>query len=159
MSVVSSDLDRLIDRDQNAIACPYPIFAQLRDTSPVHYSEKLGAWVCTRFDDIRTVLHDTEHFSSLMPTGPTNLGEAMADAMVELQADPNMAKTFEKVMSQRGQATVLLNADPPEHRRQRLAVNSAFRPSRMRAMEPMIDEVAERLLEHAADGGSMEVVA
>ena len=52
------DLDDLIERDQQAIACPYPIFAQLRDESPVHWSETLGAWVCTRYDDILAVEPD-----------------------------------------------------------------------------------------------------
>jgi len=39
-----------------------------------------------------------------------------------------------------------LNADPPDHRRQRKLVNPAFRPDRIRAMEPAITEVATRLL-------------
>ncbi len=152
-------LDSLIDRDQRAIACPYPIFSQLRQDAPVSYNDKLGAWVCTRYDDVLGVLHDTDRFSSLMPTGPSTLATAMADAMAELQQDPEMAEVFAKVMSQRGQAAVLLNADPPEHRRQRKLVNGAFRPSRMRAMEPMIQEVADRLLDEACQGNAMEVVA
>ena len=141
MSATEPGLDELLDRDQDAIACPYPIFAELRAESPVHYSDKLGAWVCTRYDDIKTVLHDTDRFSSAMPTGPSNLGEIMADAMAELSRDPSMAEVFKKVMSNRGEAAVLLNADPPDHRRQRLSVNKAFRPARLRGMEPMIEEV------------------
>ena len=153
------DLDDLIERDQQAIACPYPIFAQLRDESPVHWSETLGAWVCTRYDDILAVLHDTDRFSSLMPTGPSKLPELMAGAMAELQQDPSMATTFEKVMSQRGAAAVLLNADPPEHRRQRKAVNPAFKPSKIRALEPMITEVTDRLLDEVVGRGEMDAVA
>ena len=156
---VTPGLDELIDRDQRAIACPYPIFAELREACPVKFSDKLGAWVFTRYDDIRAVLHDTDRFSSQMPTGPTNFGDSMASAMAELEKDPAMADIFEKIMSQRGQATVLLNADPPEHRRQRLAVNRAFRPARLRGMEPMIEEVAERLLDAIGDQRSMDVVA
>mgnify|MGYP001817326446 CR=1 FL=1 len=152
-------LDELIDRDQRAIGCPYPIFSRLRDESPVYYSDKLGAWVCTRYDDVLAVLHDTETFSSHMPTGPSGLATIMADAMAELQHEPAMAAVFEKALSQRGQAAVLLNADPPEHRRQRKLVNGAFRPSRLRAMEPTIVEVTERLLDDVTATGSMEVVA
>ena len=62
-----------------------------------------------------------------------------------------MASTFEKVMSQRGAAAVLLNADPPEHRRQRKAVNPAFKPSKIRALEPMITEVTDRLLDEVGE--------
>ena len=152
-------LDDLIERDQRAIACPYPIFAELRAESPVHWSETLGAWVCTRYDDILEVLHDTDRFSSLMPTGPSKLPELMAGAMAELQQDPSMATVFEKVMSNRGQAAVLLNADPPEHRRQRKAVNPAFRPSKIRSLEPMITEVTDRLLDEVVGRGEMDAVA
>ncbi|MDG2114548.1 MAG: cytochrome P450, partial [Actinomycetota bacterium] len=86
-------------------------------------------------------------------------GEIMAGAMAELQQDPSMVEVLQKMKSQRGQAAVLLNADPPDHRRQRLAVNTAFRPARLRGMEPMIAEVTERLLDAAVPKGSMEVVA
>lgn len=160
MTDLAGDLsiDDLVDRDQRAIACPYPIFSQLRDEAPVHYSDRLGAWVCTRYDDILAVLHDTDRFSSNMPTGPSSLGELMGAAMQELSQDPAMATYFEAVMSRRGQAIVLLNADPPDHRRQRKLVNGAFRPSRMRGMEPMITEVAERLAEGLCDRTEAEFV-
>ncbi|MGI9624634.1 MAG: cytochrome P450 [Acidimicrobiales bacterium] len=158
MTELEADLDRLIDRDQDAIGCPYPLFSELRDKSPVHYSEKLGAWVCTRYDDILEVLHDTDQFSSSMPTGPSKLPAILAAGMEQLKNDPSMAETFSKVMKQRGAAAVLLNADPPEHRRQRKAVNGAFRPSRMRAMEPTIEKVTDELLDAAVADGQMEVV-
>lgn len=159
MTDLDVGLDDLIDRDQRAIACPYPIFSELRSTDPVHRSEHLGAWVCTRYEDILAVLHDTERFSSLMPTGPGNFAEIMGSAMAELEKDPGMAETFEKVVSQRGQAAVLLNADPPEHRRQRKAVNGAFRPSQLRRMEPTITEVTDQLLDAVIDTGEMDAVA
>lgn len=159
MTDLDVGLDDLIDRDQRAIACPYPIFSELRSSDPVHRSEHLGAWVCTRYEDILAVLHDTERFSSLMPTGPGNFSEVMGGAMAELQKDPLMAETFDKVMSQRGQAAVLLNADPPEHRRQRKAVNGAFRPSQLRRMEPAIVEVTDLLLDAVVDAGEMDAVS
>jgi cytochrome P450 len=159
MTDLDVGLDDLIDRDQRAIACPYPIFSELRDKDPVHYSDRLGAFVCTRYEDILAVLHDTDRFSSLMPTGPSKLPEVLANAMAELQKDPSMAETFEKVVSRRGQAAVLLNADPPEHRRQRKAVNGAFRPSQLRAMEPAILEVTDRLIDAVIDKRRMDAVA
>ena len=45
-------LTALIDREQDAIGCPYPIFSALRDESPIHFSDKLGTWVCTKYEDI-----------------------------------------------------------------------------------------------------------
>ena len=117
-----------------------------------------GAWVCTGYDDIKAVLHDTEQFSSLMPTGPSRLPDILADAMAKLSSDPSMAEIFAKTMDNRGQAAVLLNADPPDHRRQRLAVNTAFRPARLRGMEPLIESVASRMLDEVIAADRFEVV-
>ena len=127
--------------------CPYPIFDQLRAERPIAFNEALGAWVITRYDDVWTVLHDTEHFSSRMPTGPQQLGSVLAESMATLAADPTMADTFQAIMGRGGPAAVLLNADPPDHRRQRVLVNGAFRPFQLRALEPKIHEVAAALLD------------
>ncbi len=159
MTDLDSRLDALVRRDQEMIACPYPLFAELREEDPVHYSESLGAWVATRYDDALAVLHDTDRFSALMPTGPAKVDEILGPAMAELSQDPEMAVHFAGMVERRGAATVLLNADPPDHRRQRKLVNGAFRPSRIRAMEPTIEEVAHRLIDNFVDRGSVEFVA
>ena len=33
------------------LANPYPLFAQMRDEEPCHWSPRLKAWVLTRYDD------------------------------------------------------------------------------------------------------------
>ena len=152
-------LTALIDREQDAIGCPYPIFSALRDESPIHFSDKLGTWVCTKYEDIMEILHDTDRFSSLMPTGPRDGRSGFATAMEELAADPSMAEYFQTFLANAANAAVLLNADPPEHRRQRKAVNRAFRPTRLRGMEPMIEEVTAKLLDEIIDKGESEFVA
>ncbi|MEL6891562.1 MAG: cytochrome P450 [Actinomycetota bacterium] len=155
-------LDDLIHRDQHAIRCPYPIFERLRQGPPV-FSDELGAWVVTRYDDVTTILHDTERFSSAMPTGPHAVGSVLATAMEELAKEPEMAEVFESVMGRRNRAAVLLNADPPDHRRQRVSVNAAFRPGNIQALEPRMHEVAARLLDDclapAGERGSVEFVS
>ncbi len=152
-------LTALIDREQDAIGCPYPIFSALRDESPIHFSDKLGTWVCTKYEDIMEILHDTDRFSSLMPTGPRDGRSGFATAMEELAADPSMAEYFQTFLANAANAAVLLNADPPEHRRQRKAVNRAFRPTRLRGMEPMIEKVTSELIDEIIDKGESEFVA
>ena len=122
-------VDALIHREQAAIACPYPLFAELRQQAPI-FSDSLGAWLITRYDDVRSVLRDTERFSSLSPTGPQSGGEVLMARMAELMADPEVQEVLGSSTISRGRAAVLLNADPPEHRRQRRLVNPAFRPDR-----------------------------
>jgi len=45
-------------RRPEIIADPFPIFARLRERDPVHWSERLGGWVLTRYRDVRMVLGD-----------------------------------------------------------------------------------------------------
>lgn len=140
-------VDALIARDQSAIACPYPIFSELREHEGMLFSESLGAWLVTRYDDVRAILRDTERFSSRSPTGPQPGGESLMKGIMELAADPTMAEVLGSVSMTRGRAAVLLNADPPDHRRQRKLVNPAFRPDRLRRFDPLIRETASTLVE------------
>ncbi len=159
----TSRVDDLIHREQSAIACPYPIFADLRSGGGVAWVESLGAWMITRYDDVRAILRDTERFSSLFPTGPAAGGEALMKGIMELMQEPEMQAVLGSTTMQRGRAAVLLNADPPEHRRQRRLVNPAFRPDRIRGMEPAIRATTERLLEDVCrdlrETGTVEIVS
>ena len=157
------NLDALIARDQSLIACPYPTFADVREIGGVVYSEPLGAWVVTRYDDVRAILRDTERFSSLSPTGPQAAGASLMAGIAELSQDPTMAAVLGSVSMTRGRAAVLLNADPPDHRRQRRLVNPAFRPDRIRALEPLIESTASALMDVVVDElnevGEVDIVA
>lgn len=159
----TSRVDDLIHREQSAIACPYPIFADLRSGGGVAWVESLGAWMITRYDDVRAILRDTERFSSLFPTGPAAGGEALMKGIMELMQEPEMQAVLGSTTMQRGRAAVLLNADPPEHRRQRRLVNPAFRPDRIRGMEPAIRATTERLLDDVCrdlrETGTVEIVS
>lgn len=141
-----SQLDALIARDQSVIACPYPLFGDIRRSDGVVFSEALGAWVVTRYDDVRAILRDTERFSSAFPTGPQAGGQSLVDGIMELMKEPDMATIIGSASVSRGRAAVLLNADPPDHRRQRRLVNPAFRPDRIRALEPLIRSTARDLM-------------
>ena len=156
-------VDALIARDQSAIACPYPIFSDLRAAGGVVFSEALGAWLVTRYDDVRAILRDTERFSSLFPTGPQTGGESLMKGIMELMQDPEMASVLGSVSMTRGRAAVLLNADPPDHRRQRKLVNPAFRPDRIRGLEPLIRATATNLMadvvERLKRDGEVDIVA
>ena len=54
-------------------------------------------------------------------------------------------------MGRGGSAAVLLNADPPDHRRQRVLVNARIRRRSSSALEPKVHEVAASLLDAFAD--------
>src|SRR2546430_474407 len=43
---------------------PYPFYARARREGPVFFSERLQAWIVTRYEDIRSVLLRPDIFSS-----------------------------------------------------------------------------------------------
>jgi cytochrome P450 len=52
--------------DPRWTADPYPIWREIRETCPVaaHTDRYVGAYFFPRYEDIRTIVNDTEHFSS-----------------------------------------------------------------------------------------------
>jgi cytochrome P450 len=55
--------DRLVDGD-TGIARP-ALWRELRERSPVFFSERLEPWVLTRYDDVRAVLGNERGFANL----------------------------------------------------------------------------------------------
>ena len=154
-----SDTAALFSREQDALRCPYPIFEQLRTDAAVVHDEQLGAWIATGYEAARAILRDTENWSSKSPTSPGPRESAMTAAMATLSQEPAMAEAFERMMSGRRTAAVLLNADPPEHVRQRRVVNAAFRPDRIRELEPRVRRRSDELIEAFVARGTVELVA
>jgi cytochrome P450 len=149
----------LVERDQLALGCPYPIFDELRGAGErLVFSDDLGAWVATGYDDIVQILRDTATWSSRSPTCPAGRRPKLVEAIAQLATEPSLAGELATVISTQRQATVLLFADPPDHVRQRRAVNGAFRPSRIRNLEPMIKGISDRLLASFAGRGHAELV-
>lgn len=141
---IETSVRDLIHRQPSAISCPYPIFSRLRDRSGLYFDAELGAWLVTRYDEVRAILRDTAQFSSANPTGPRASSQALVQGIEEIMRDPSMSESLSRLG--RGRVAVLLNSDPPEHRRQRQLVNPAFRPDRIRALEPKMKSIAADLL-------------
>ncbi len=149
---------RLFGLEADALACPYPIFAEMRSKTPVAWIEEIEAFAVTRYEDVAFVLRHPEDFSSSLATGPV-LARQMADGIAALAADGDSAlrQVLQKV--KRGRIPVLLSADPPLHRRQRNLVNRAFTQRRVREYEPTIRALAEDLVSGFARDGEVEVVS
>jgi pimeloyl-[acyl-carrier protein] synthase len=124
---------------------PYPIYHQLREQDPVHWSDVWGCWVLTRYADVVTVLRDYRRF--------TNVGRiaAFLDQLpesVRAQIRPLYANF----------TTGMPNTDPPEHTRVRGLVNKAFSARVVESMRPRVQAIVDGLLDQAESGGSMEVI-
>src|ERR1700677_94392 len=108
------------------LADPYPVLHPLREEDPVHWSESIGGWVLTKYDDILTTFKETERYS--------NEGR-LARAIEYLPAESKARlKTFEDHYRTKG----LLHSDPPDHTRLRKLVTKAFTPRLIEAMRQRI---------------------
>ncbi len=124
---------------------PYPIYRQLRDHAPVHWSESLGGWVLTRYDDVLATLRDTDRFSSR--------GRMLA----VLEPLPGAVRAGLRLFEDH--FTVgLINSDPPDHTRLRGLIKKAFTPRVIEAMRPRVQVIVDELLDAARGRGEMDLV-
>jgi cytochrome P450 len=114
------------------VADPYPYLAALREADPVHWSDPHRGWLVTSYDNVVEGLKDTRRLSSDR-VGPL-LAKMPAERRAEIGAVMELLQDF------------MIVKDPPEHTRLRKLVARAFRPSRVKAMERRIGDVADEML-------------
>lgn len=119
--------------DGSYFSNPYPLFAQLRREFPVFYSQHLGGWVITRYDDVSEILHNHEDYSS---KGRVLHLIHQLDQEIQDQL-PLLRMHF---------ATGLAHSDAPEHKRLRGLLAQAFTPKMAEGMRPITSEVVNRVL-------------
>jgi hypothetical protein len=125
---------------------PYPTLRRLREEDPVHWSDSIGGWILTRYDDIVTTFKDTSHYSS-----EGRLGKAVAYLPDETRAQ---FKVFEDHYKHKS----LIHSDPPDHTRFRDLVNKAFTPRVVDAVRPRMQEITNGLLDAVQESGRMDVI-
>lgn len=156
-NLLDDRIQRLLDRDEELLACPWPLFHDVREASePAFYSEAMGAWVITSYQLLHEILVDSETWSSRSPTATYDFRNPVADHTAAIAQEPEMAEVVSRFRS-RNRGRVLNTADPPEHVRQRRALNRAFRPSRMRALEPEVRSVSDQLVSEFAHLGQADL--
>lgn len=125
------------------IADPFPVFRELREHDPVHWSDHLGAWVLTRYDDVVFALKDAR-------LSANRIGGFMERLPPERKAE--VAALGESLKHW------IVFSDPPVHTRLRTLLNKAFTPRVVEGMRPWIEETVEDLLDAVAPRGHMDVI-
>ena len=150
-------IQRLLDRDEDLLASPWQLFDDVREASePAFYSEAMGAWVITSYKLLHDIVVDPETWSNRSPTATYDFRNPVADHIAAIAEEPDMAEAVSRFRS-RNRGRVLNTADPPEHVRQRRALNRAFRPARLRALEPEVISVSEQLVAEFAHRGRADL--
>lgn len=116
---------RFTPTDPDFLHDPYPTYARLRAEAPLFFHEPWGKWVVTRHEDISALLRDRR------------LGRVLEN--VKVRSNPEHA-AFDAV-----QEGSLLELEPPDHTRIRTAVQDAFTPKHVRALEGKIARLCDAL--------------
>ncbi|MCG8347556.1 MAG: cytochrome P450 [Chloroflexales bacterium] len=126
-------------------ADPYPVYANLRETSPIHRvtpPEGRSFWVISRYADVDAVLRDnrfSKNWRSVMT--PEQLAQM-----------PEVSPAFETLSHN------MLSLDPPDHTRLRMLVSKAFTPRVIEQLRPRIQSIADDLLDAVQDKGTMDLI-
>ena len=112
---------------------PFPVWQRARQQCPVFYSEQLGAWVVTRYDDIVEVLGDYQRFSSVGAS--RGFSELTPEAQAVLATVPSPSQTD------------VVPTDPPRHTKMRRFIQLSFLPKRIADLEHRIRTIADELID------------
>ncbi len=109
---------------------PYPAFAWMRKNAPVHWDERRGVWIVTRWTDVVRVVKNADLFCSgqgIRPNDNTKAG--------------------------------LITMDEPRHGPVRRRVERGFTPSRIALLKPRIRSIVDRAIDRIAGRGECEFVS
>jgi cytochrome P450 len=124
----ATDFDHL---DPKWVNDPFPIWDDLRQRCPIAHTDRfMGVYLPTRYEDVRAVAYDPEHFSSrrviVRETPPPRI-----------PAPP-------------------ITSDPPEHRPARMVLLPPFTPDAMKKLEPRARAIANALIDKFAARGNCD---
>jgi len=123
---------------------PYPFYQKARQEEPIVFCSPLNAWLVTSYKDIQSILLQPEIFSSQDTlTSPVTF----------------YPRTLEELLHGYLPVPIVLNSDGQEHTRFRVPLTKSFAPSRIRAMEPFVREVANKLVDSFIENGQSEIVS
>ncbi|MDE5444327.1 cytochrome P450 [Bradyrhizobium sp. CSA207] len=115
-----------------------------RESEPVFYSPKLGYYVVTRYDDVKSIFRDNLTYS------PSVALEKITPFSEEAQ---QVLKSFDYGMNR-----TLVNEDEPIHMERRRALMHSFNPDQLAAHEPMVRRLAREYVDRFVDNGEADLV-
>ncbi len=129
------DLKRL---ERRFLDNPYPLYRALRQHDPVHRMPD-GSYFLSRYDDCVAVYRDAATWSS--------------DKKIDFRPNFGTSALYEH------HTTSLVFNDPPYHTRVRRLLAPAFTPRALKALQPRVEALIDRLLDALAARGKFDLIA
>lgn len=126
-------------------ANPYPTYAQLRSSAPIHritLPDGRGVWLVTRYEDVLAIFKDKRFVKDWRKV-------LTPEQLAQIPPIPQVMEPLSKNM---------LDTDPPDHERLRALVSKAFTPRLIERMRPRIQAIADSLLDAVEDKGEMDLI-
>lgn len=125
---------------------PYPLLTRLRKEEPVYWSDAMGGWLLTRYDDVMVAFKDHADFS--------NEGRLLKAVEHVPKEKRRRLRAFEHHYSSRG----LLHSDPPAHTRFRSLVRDPFAPKLVERWRSVVESVVADLLNGVRASNTVDVI-
>ncbi len=135
----ATDFDVL---DPAYLTDPFGIWSDLRARCPIAHTDRRGSnWLPTRYDDVTSIAHDVEHFSSTDPAViPTELDASGGGSPPEFGVPP-------------------ISADPPLHTWTRRVLLPWFSHQRVASIAPLTRDLCQELATGLAASGRCDAAS
>jgi pimeloyl-[acyl-carrier protein] synthase len=127
-----------------ALANPYKLYKQMRESDPVYYSESLGYWILTRYQDVEAALKDERLSADRSSLFIHQIGDL----------DIRLIENFLQLIG-----NMMIEKDPPEHSRMRKLANQGFTTRALESWRSIIQQTTDRLLDQVQTQGYMDIVS
>ncbi len=127
------------------IADPYPVYAELRERSPIWYHEPTDHWLVSRFADVDRLLRD-RRFGRTYHHVATNSEMGRPE-------EPSWHGPFWHLIR-----NGILDMEPPDHTRVRSLVSKAFTPRMVEGMRERIQAMMDGLVDEVAGAGEFDLI-
>ncbi|WP_437965056.1 cytochrome P450 [Sorangium sp. So ce260] len=124
-------------------ADPHPTFHRMRTEDPVYWHPQLNVYCLTRYEDVQLIARDPR-FSAERTDYYVNVAPAPMREKL---------KRYDEFISH-----WMVLADPPRHTRLRSLVAKAFSPQAVEGMRPLVERIANEMIDAVRDDGRMDVI-
>lgn len=124
---------------------PATALHDFREQLPIFYSENMGYWIVTRYDDVKAIFRDPIVFSACNALEKLTPNSPEADAIL---------KKYHYAMNR-----TLVNEDEPVHMQRRRALLDAFAPQQLETLKQFVHKLVTEKVEQFAHKQKADLVA